>query len=132
MCAPCHAGVAAIRDHGPKPARIAVDALLNFSEYIIQALLSLIVWAVIAYAVLSWLIAFQVVNLRNRFVYSASRFLDSVVTPLLAPFRRILPSFGGMDFSPIILFILIGGVQRYLIPPFFAWLHGLLGGPAIT
>ena len=109
-----------------------MDALLNFSEYIVQALLSLIVWAVIAYAVLSWLIAFQVVNLRNRFVYSASRFLDSVVTPLLAPFRRFLPSFGGMDFSPIILFILIGGVQRYLIPPFFAWLHGLLGGPAIT
>ena len=109
-----------------------MDALLNFSEYIIQTLLSLIVWAVIAYAVLSWLIAFQVVNLRNRFVYSASRFLDSVVNPLLAPFRRFLPSFGGMDFSPIILFILIGGVQRYLIPPFFAWLHGLLGGPAIT
>jgi len=109
-----------------------VDALLNFSEYIIQTLLSLIVWVVVAYAVLSWLIAFQVVNLRNQFVYRASRFLDSVVTPLLAPFRRILPSFGGMDFSPIILFILIGGVQRYLIPPLFAWLHGLVGGPGVT
>ena len=111
---------------------MAVDALLNFSEYIIQTLLSLIVWVVVAYAVLSWLIAFQVVNLRNQFVYRASRFLDSVVTPLLAPFRRILPSFGGMDFSPIILFILIGGVQRYLIPPLFAWLHGLVGGPGVT
>ena len=109
-----------------------MDALLNFSEYIIQTLLSLIVWVVVAYAVLSWLIAFQVVNLRNQFVYRASRFLDSVVTPLLAPFRRVLPSFGGMDFSPIILFILIGGLQRYLIPPFFAWLHGLLGAPAVT
>jgi len=109
-----------------------VDALLNFSEYIIQALLSLVVWVVIAYAVLSWLIAFQVVNLRNPFVYRASRFLDAIVTPLLAPFRRVLPSFGGMDFSPIILFILIGGIQRYLIPPFFAWLHGLVGGPGVT
>src|SRR5580698_1473311 len=48
--APCHAGVAAIRDHGSQHARIAVDALLNFSEYIIQALLTLIVWVVIAYA----------------------------------------------------------------------------------
>jgi YggT family protein len=109
-----------------------VDALLNFSEYILQALLSLIVWVVVAYAVLSWLIAFQVVNLRNPLVYRASRFLDSVVTPLLAPFRRFLPNFGGMDFSPIILFILIGGIQRYLIPPFFAWLHGLVGGPGGT
>jgi YggT family protein len=109
-----------------------VDALLNFAEYIIQALLSLIVWAVIIYAVLSWLIAFQVVNLRNPIVYRASRFLDAVVTPMLAPFRRFLPSFGGLDFSPIILFILIGGIQRYLIPPFFAWLHGLLGGPGVT
>jgi YggT family protein len=111
---------------------MAVDALLNFSEYILQALLSLVVWVVIAYAVLSWLIAFQVVNLRNPFVYRASRFLDSVVTPLLAPFRRFLPSFGGMDFSPIILFILIGGIQRYLIPPFFGWLHVVVGGPGIT
>jgi YggT family protein len=109
-----------------------VDALLNFSEYIIQALLSLIVWVVIAYAVLSWLIAFQVVNLRNPLVYRASRFLEAVVTPMLAPFRRILPNFGGMDFSPIVLFILIGGIQRYLIPPFFAWLHGLVGGPGAT
>jgi YggT family protein len=109
-----------------------VDALLNFSEYIIQALLSLVVWVVIAYAVLSWLIAFQVVNMRHPIVYRASRFLDSVVTPLLAPFRRFLPSFGGMDFSPIVLFILIGGIQRYLIPPFFAWLHGLAGGPGAT
>lgn len=109
-----------------------MDALLNFSEYIIQTLLSLIVWVVVAYAVLSWLIAFQVVNLRNQFVFRASRFLDSVVTPLLAPFRRFLPSFGGMDFSPIILFILIGGVQRYLIPPLFAWLHGLLGAPVVS
>jgi YggT family protein len=108
-----------------------VDALLNFSEYIIQALLSLIVWVVIAYAVLSWLIAFQVVNLRNPIVYRASRFLESVVNPMLAPFRRILPSFGGMDFSPIILFILIGGIQRYLIPPFFTWLHNLIGGPGV-
>jgi YggT family protein len=124
--------VAAIRDPGTHHARIAVDALLNFSEYIVQALLSLIVWVVIAYAVLSWLIAFQVVNLRNPLVYRASRFLDSVVTPLLAPFRRILPNFGGMDFSPIILFILIGGIQRFLIPPFFAWLHHLVAGPGLT
>ncbi|MEO8812574.1 MAG: YggT family protein [Caulobacteraceae bacterium] len=105
-----------------------MDAILNFLEFVIQALLTLIVWAVVAYAILSWLVAFNVVNLRNRFVYSVSRFLDGVVTPILRPIQRFLPSLGGIDFSPIILFILIGGAQRYLIPPLFAWLHGLVGG----
>jgi YggT family protein len=50
--------------------------------------------------------------------------------PLLRPFRRFLPSFGGLDFSPIILIILIEGLKMYIIPPLFAWLHGLVGGGA--
>ncbi len=107
-----------------------MDAILNFTEFVIQSLLTLIIWIVIAYAILSWLFSFEIVNLRNRFVYRASHFLESVARPILAPFRRLLPTMGGLDFSPIILFILIGGVQRYLIPPFFAWLHSLAGGPA--
>ena len=106
-----------------------MDALLNFSEYIIQGLLGLVVWVVVAYAVLSWLIAFNIVNLRNNFVYQVSRTLDAVVRPLLAPFQRILPTMGGLDISPILLFLVIGGVQRYMIPPLFAWLHTLVGGP---
>ncbi|HEY5072649.1 MAG TPA: YggT family protein [Caulobacteraceae bacterium] len=105
-----------------------MDAILNFTEFVIQSLLTLIIWIVIAYAILSWLISFEIVNLRNRFVYRASRFLDGIATPLLRPFRRFLPNLGGLDFSPILLFIIIGGLQRYLIPPLFAWLHGLVGG----
>ena len=107
-----------------------MDAILNFVEFVINALLTLIIWIIVAYAILSWLISFDIVNLRNRFVYRASHFLDSVARPILAPFRRLLPAMGGLDFSPIILFILIGGMQRYLIPPFFAWLHGLVGAGA--
>jgi YggT family protein len=105
-----------------------MDAILNFIEFVVQALLSLIIWIIVAYAILSWLISFDIVNLRNRFVYRASHFLEAVARPILAPFRRLLPNMGGLDFSPILLFILIGGVQRYLIPPFFAWLHGLVAG----
>ena len=107
-----------------------MHAILNFAEYIIQALLSLAVWVIIAYAIVSWLISFNVVNLRNRAVYQISRVLEAVANPLLRPFRRLLPTMGGIDFSPIILFLVIGGAQRYLIPPLFAWLHGLVGGPA--
>ena len=76
-------------------------AILNFVEFIIQSLLSLVVWAVIAYAILSWLIAFNVVNVRNRAVWQISNFLERVVRPLLRPFQRFLPTMGGMDFSPI-------------------------------
>jgi YggT family protein len=109
-----------------------MDAILNFLEFIIQTLLSLIVWVIVAYAILSWLISFEIINLRNRFVYRISRFLEAVANPLLRPFRRILPTMGGLDFSPIILFVVIGGAQRYLIPPLFAWLHSLVGAPAAS
>jgi YggT family protein len=106
-----------------------VDALLNFAEYIVQAALTVIVWIVVAYAVMSWLIGFQVINLRNPFVARAAGFLDAVVAPLLRPFRRLLPAMAGLDFSPVILLIVVIGVQRYLVPPLFAWLHALVGGP---
>ncbi len=102
--------------------------LLNFAEFIIDALLSLVKFIIIAYAILSWLIAFDIVNLRNQFVYRVSRALDGIVRPILRPIQRILPAMGGLDFSPIILFIVIGGVQNYLLHPFFSWLHGLVGG----
>lgn len=105
-----------------------MDALLNFAEFIIQALLSLIVWIVIAYAIMSWLIGFQVVNTRNPFVFRLVRALEAVVNPLLSPFRRILPSMAGLDFSPVLLLIVVIGVQRYLVPPLFGWLHTLTGG----
>ena len=105
-----------------------MNAILYFAEYIVQGLLQLILFAVIAYTVLSWLIAFNVVNLRNTFVWRVSRFLEAVATPMLRPFQRLLPNMGGMDFSPILLFLVIGGVQRYLVPAFFGFLHSLLGG----
>ena len=106
-------------------------AILNFVEFIIQSLLSLVVWAVIAYAILSWLIAFNVVNVRNRAVWQISNFLERVVRPLLRPFQRFLPTMGGMDFSPILLLLIIQGTKLYLVHPFFDFLRGLFVGPVI-
>jgi YggT family protein len=107
-----------------------MHAILDFAEYIVQGLLQLILWVVIAYAVLSWLVAFNVVNMRNSFVWRASRFLEAITLPMLRPFQRLLPNVGGMDFSPILLFLVVGGVQRYLVPAFFAFLHSLMPGGA--
>ena len=67
-------------------------------------------------AVVSWLIAFDVINLRNRTAYGAVRFLDQVTRPILAPLRRIIPSIGGLDITPVILIIVITAAQRTLIP----------------
>ena len=109
-----------------------MHAILNFAEFIIQAVLTLMVWVIVAYAILSWLISFNVVNLRNRAVYQISHGLESVARPILRPAQRLLPSFGGMDFSPIIVLLVIQGVKIYLIPPLFAWLHAVVGGPVVV
>lgn len=89
-------------------------ALIGFVFYIINALLTLLVWAIIISAILSWLVAFDVINLRNQFVYNVSRFLDAVTRPVLAPFQRIIPPLGGVDISPVIAILVVSGVQRFI------------------
>lgn len=99
----------------------------SFLEFVIGSLLSLLVWAIIISAVISWLVAFDVINLRNRFIYSVARFLDAVTSPVLAPFRRIIPPLGGVDISPIIALLIIQGFRMYLLPLIFAPLKAALG-----
>ncbi|MBI1867522.1 MAG: YggT family protein [Methylocystis sp.] len=62
-------------------------------------------WVVIIMAVMSWLIAFDVVNTRSRAVYSLWNALNALTEPVLWPIRRILPNFGGLDVSPIVLLL---------------------------
>ena len=91
-------------------------ALINFIFFVIDALLNLFVLALIVNAVLSWLLAFDVVNSRNRFVYGLMTALDRIVSPVLAPLRSIIPSLGGIDITPIIAWIIISGIRIYLLP----------------
>ncbi len=101
--------------------------LILFVFFILGSLLNLLKWAVIISAIISWLVAFDVINLRNRAVYSISRFLDAVTAPLLAPLRRVIPPLGGVDITPIILFLIIVGVQSFLLYPLRNMLLSLLG-----
>jgi YggT family protein len=73
---------------------------------LIDTILGLYVWILIASAILSWLVAFNVVNTRNRAVYVIGDFLYRVTEPVLAPLRRILPNLGGLDLSPIIVILI--------------------------
>ena len=74
---------------------------------IILIALDLYVWLLIASAILSWLIAFNVVNTRNTFVAGIAEFLYRITEPALRPIRQFLPSFGGLDISPIILWLIL-------------------------
>ncbi len=96
----------------------------SFLYFVIGGLLDLLIWAIIISAIMSWLVMFDVINLRNRFVYSLSRFLDAVTRPVLAPFQKIMPNLGGVDISPVLAILVISGIQRYLLP---AVANGLIG-----
>src|SRR5215472_3014450 len=91
--------------------------------WLVHTLIQLYIWILIAMAVLSWLIAFQVVNTRHQAVRMISEFLYRVTEPALRPIRNALPNLGGIDISPIILFLLIYFVQelivRYIYPNVF-------------
>src|SRR3979490_1781375 len=87
---------------------------------IVLIVLDLYVWLLIASAILSWLVAFNVVNTRNQFVASVAEFLYRITEPLLAPIRWITPNLGCLAISPIILFLIIMLVTRvitYYIEP---------------
>jgi YggT family protein len=79
--------------------------------YIFNSLIWLIIAVVIVNAVISWLIAFDVLNIRNQTVYRIVTALDSVTDPLLRPLRRVMPNLGGIDITPIILIILLKALQ---------------------
>jgi len=74
---------------------------------ILDFLLQVLMWIIIVQAILSWLVAFNVINTYNQFVRSLLNALDRMTTPLYRPIRKILPDFGGLDFSPIVILLLI-------------------------
>ncbi len=74
---------------------------------LVDTVIYLYIWAVILSAVLSWLVAFNVINTRNRFVYSVGTFLYRVTEPALRPIRSIIPNLGGIDISPVVLILLL-------------------------
>jgi YggT family protein len=86
--------------------------LLQFISY----LLTLYIYVLIAMAVLSWLIAFNVVNMRNQFVHVLGELLYRITEPLLRPIRNMLPNLGGIDISPVILILIIIFIQSVILP----------------
>ena len=84
--------------------------LLNLISTVIQ----IYIWLLIASAVLSWLVAFNVVNTRNQIVTMVADVLYRLTEPVLAPIRRILPNFGGLDISPVVVILLLIFINQEL------------------
>jgi len=102
-------------------------AIIQFVFFIASSLLSLLWWAIIISAVLSWLVAFDVINLRNPAASQVVSFLDRVTGPVLRPFQKIIPPLGGVDISAILVLLIITGVQSYILPALKFTLLNLLG-----
>ena len=90
---------------------------------IILLILQIYIWLLIAAAVLSWLVAFNVVNTRNQVVAMLGDFLYRLTEPVLRPIRSMMPNLGGIDVSPVILILLIlfleNVIVRYIYPNVF-------------
>ncbi len=84
--------------------------------YFARPLLTILVWVIIINAILSWLVAFRVVNPHNQIVSMIGRFTEAVTEPLLRPFRRFIPPLGGIDITPLILILAIFFLRDYLLP----------------
>jgi YggT family protein len=91
--------------------------------YVILLILDIYIWLLIAAAILSWLVAFNVVNSRNQFVAMVGDFLYRITEPVLRPIRNLLPGLGGIDISPVVLILIIillkDIIVRYIYPAVF-------------
>ena len=81
---------------------------------LIYKVLDIYSWIIIISAIVSWLVAFGVVNIRNNFMRMAVDFLYRITEPVLRPIRRFLPNLGGIDISPVVALLLIIFLQHLL------------------
>jgi len=83
--------------------------------HLVETVITIYVWLLIAQAILSWLLAFGVINRHNRGVSMIGDMLWRLTEPLLRPIRRFLPNFGGIDVSPVVLILLLWFLRDLLI-----------------
>lgn len=81
---------------------------------LLDTIIGLYTWVIIASAVMSWLVAFNVINPRNQFVSTVGETLYRLTEPALRPIRRVLPNLGGIDISPVVLLLILFFVRSLL------------------
>jgi YggT family protein len=91
-----------------------MDVVLLPLIQVISIALTLFMWALIISVILSWLVAFKVVNTSNQFVYTVGNIVHRITEPALGPIRSIIPNMGGLDLSPMVLILIIYFLQGLL------------------
>lgn len=80
----------------------------------LSMVLQIVWWIFLIMIIMSWLINFNVINTRNQFVAGVWRVVNSITEPILRPIRKVVPPMGGLDLSPIIVFIIIFFLQNFI------------------
>ena len=86
---------------------------------LVDFLLMILNWVIVAQVVLSWLVAFNVVNRHSGLVASIVQALDTITEPMYRPLRRVLPDFGGLDFAPLVVLLVVFFLRSRVIPYLF-------------
>ncbi len=92
---------------------------MNALYLLIDQVIGIYIWLVIASAVLSWLVTFKVINTQNRVIYLVGDFLYRITEPALAPIRRVIPNLGGIDISPVVLILALIFIRNLLLDILF-------------
>ena len=92
---------------------------MNPIIYLVELVIEIFVWIVIAGAIMSWLVAFGVVNVRNQFIRMIVDLLYRLTEPVLRPIRRFLPNLGGVDISPVVLLVGLAVLREAL--RYYVW-----------
>jgi YggT family protein len=100
-------------------AAAAETSMENPFLWLVHTIIQLYIWILIAAAILSWLIAFNVVNVRHQFVGAVANFFYHVTEPALRPIRSVLPNLGGIDISPVILILGLLFLERIIFWVYF-------------
>ena len=85
---------------------------------IVQVLLNVLWWIIVVQAIMSWLLAFNVINLYNETVRAIWQALEKITDPIYRPIRRIMPDFGALDLSPLVVLLIIYIISTRVIPYF--------------
>lgn len=88
---------------------------MNALALLISFIANTVWWLVLIYVIMSWLVGFNVINLSNGIVRQIYYTINNLVDPMLDPIRRILPSAGGMDFSPIVLLLIVALARTFIL-----------------
>ena len=82
--------------------------------YLISSVIGIYIWVVIIHVIISWLIAFQIINRHNQLVSNLMFMFDRLTKPVLQIIRRYMPDLGGVDISPVVLLLLLYFIRNIL------------------